>query len=203
MRPFVAMIFLLLSFDSPGQKNIKLTSPDKQLSFSFHVNNEGPSYDVSFKNKVIINNSPISLSFLETGEFKKNIKSGKAIFRDGAENYELVVGKTRSVHDSYREVLIPLEETRSPSRKINFIVRAFNDGIAFRYEFQQQQTGSQFSLTAENTSFNVAGDPKILALLLPNYTTSHEGEYTHLLFSELKESDAAILGASALVWEIK
>lgn len=186
MRFRVVVIFLLSFLNGIAQKNIKLSSPNKQLIFSFQVSKEGALYNVSFKNKPIINNSVIGLEFLEGGELK-TLKAGKPIFRKGTEDYELIVGKTRSVHDPYSEVLIPLEETRSPFRKINFVVRAFNDGIAFRYEFPQQQNWSQYSLTDEHTTFNLAGDPKLLALLLPNYTTSHEGEYSHLLFSELKE----------------
>ena len=187
MRLCVSVIGLLCSLNLIAQKDIKLSSPNKQLSFSFRIGQEGPSYNISFRDKPIINNSFISLDFLDSGELKKYIKTAKPIFRNGIEDYELIVGKTRSVHDAFREVLIPLEETRSPFRKVNFVVRAFNDGIAFRYEFPQQPNWSQFSLTDEHTTFNLAGDPKILALLLPNYTTSHEGEYSHLLFSELKE----------------
>jgi len=187
MKLFALLFVLSSASNLLAQKNIKLSSPNKQLSFSFKISKEGPSYNISFKNKPIVNNSIISLDFLETGELKKNIKATKPIFRNGTEDYELIVGKARSVHDTYSEVLIPLEETKSPFRKINFVVRAFNDGMAFRYEFPQQQNGSQFSLTDEHTTFNLAGDPKILALLLPNYTTSHEGEYSHLRFSELKE----------------
>src|SRR4249919_573212 len=181
MKLSIAVIFLFLSFNIPAQKNIKLGSPDKRLSFSFQNNKEGLFYNIFFKNKPLINNSSISLDFSGTGEFKKNIKVGTPIFRNGTEDYELIVGKTRSVHDPYSEVLIPLEETKSPFRKINFVVRAFNDGLAFRYEFPTQQNWRQFSLTDERTTFNLAGDPKLLALLLPNYTTSHEGEYSHLL----------------------
>src|SRR4029079_18311665 len=187
MKLFALLFVLSSASNLLAQKNIKLSSPNKQLSFSFKISKEGPSYNICFKNKPIVNNTIISLDFLETGELKKNIKARKPIFRNGTEDYELIVGKARSVHDTYSEVLIPLEETKSPFRKINFVVRAFNDGMAFRYEFPQQQNGSQFSLTDEHTTFNLAGDPKILALLLPNYTTSHEGEYSHLRFSELKE----------------
>ena len=101
---------------------------------------------------------------------------------------KLVTGKTKMVHSHYHEVTIPLEEIAVPFRKINFVVRAFNDGIAFRYEFPQQQNWSSFSLTDEHTTFNLAGNPNILTLLLPNYTTSHEGEYSNMYFlSELKE----------------
>jgi alpha-glucosidase len=181
------LICFSISFALYAQKNIKITSPDKQLSFSFHITEDGPLYNVSFNNKPIINNSVLSLNFIGTGEFRKKVKASKPVFRDGQEDYELIVGKTKKVHDTYREVLIPLEETISPFRKINLLVRAFNDGIAFRYQFPKQQNWSQFSLTNEHTTFNLAGDPKIIALLLPNYTTSHEGEYTHLLFSEVKE----------------
>jgi alpha-glucosidase len=184
---FLVVFILLLS--SPGlfaQKKIKLDSPNKQLSFSFQMGKEGPLYAVAFKNQHIINNSSVSLNFSEH-QFTENLKIGKPLFRNGTEDYELIVGKVRSVHDPYNEVRIPLEETKAPLRKINFVARVFNDGIAFRYEFPQQPNWPQYSLTDEHTTFNLAGDPKILALLLPSYTTSHEGEYSHVLFSELKE----------------
>lgn len=187
MKFLVTLIYLLSVSSLIAQKNIKLSSPDKQLSFSFRTTDTGPSYSISFKKNPIVNNSAVSLEFLGTGELKRNLKTGKPVSRSGVEDYELIVGKTRSVHDPYNEVVIPLEETKPPSRKINFVVRVFNDGIAFRYVFPQQQNWSQFSLTDEHTTFNLAGDPQLLALLLPSYTTSHEGEYTHSLFSELKE----------------
>ena len=186
MKFTVVLILLLSSFDLIAQKDIKLTSPSKQLSFSFHKGREGLFYNISFKNKRIINNSSISLDFID-GKFKQNLKAGKPVFRKGVEDYELIVGKAKFVHDPYLEVLIPLEETKTPFRKFNIVVRAFDDGIAFRYEFPQQPGWSQFSLTDEHTTFNLAENPRILALLLPSYTTSHEGEYSHMRFSELKE----------------
>src|SRR5204862_7967176 len=116
MKSSALFIVLLLSFNLLAQKNIKLNSPNKQLSFSFNNNKEGLSYKVSFKSKPIINNSSVSLDFLGAGEFKTNIKVGNPIFRAGTEDYELIVGKTKSVHDPYSEVMIPLEDTKSPFR---------------------------------------------------------------------------------------
>ena len=170
-----------------AQKNIRLSSPNGSISYSFHINDGQAFYNISFKNKSIINNSSLSLNFLENGEFKKNLKSGKTIFKNGTEDYELITGKTKSVHQPYHEVIIPLAETKSPFRKINLEVKAFDDGLAFRYQFPEQQNWSEFSLTDEHTTFNLEGDPNVLALLLPNYTTSHEGEYTSLPFSKIKE----------------
>ena len=110
MKLWAAVIALLLSFNILAHKKIKLSSPGKQLSFSFQISKEGLLYNISFKNKPVIDNSSISLDF-SGSEFKENIKAGKPIFRNGTEDYELIVGKARSVHDPYSEVLIPLEET--------------------------------------------------------------------------------------------
>ena len=50
-----------------------------------------------------------------------------------------------------------------------------------------QQIINEFELTNENTTFNLANNPIVKALLLPNYTSSHEGFYTTTSFNELKE----------------
>ena len=85
MRFTVVLIFLLSSFDLIAQKEIKLSSPNKQLLFLFQIGKEGALYNVSFKNQRIINNSSISLDFID-GKFKQNLKAGKPVFRKGVED---------------------------------------------------------------------------------------------------------------------
>jgi len=70
-------------------------------------------------------------------------------------------------------------------RKINLVVRVFNDGIGFRFEFPEQEWKS-YTLTNEQTEFNIDGNPIVRSLLLPNYTTSHEGEYSVLPLNNIK-----------------
>jgi alpha-glucosidase len=65
-------------------------------------------------------------------------------------------------------------------------VRAYNDGVAFRYAFPEQAGWKNYTLYDESTNFNLAGDPKALVLFLPSYTSSHEGPYTHKAYSQLK-----------------
>lgn len=182
---FICYVFLL----STGytQKKIFLSSPNKKISFSFRITKETPLYSISYGGTPVIENARIGLSFLETGEFKSNLKTGQFHFRKGEEKYELIVGKARFVHDYYNELTVPLEEKIKPFRKMNLIVRAFDDGLAFRYEFPAQESQTSISITEENTSFKFSADPKVLALFLPNYTTSHEGEYSSLRLSEIKE----------------
>lgn len=182
---FISGLFVLST--GWAQKKLSLSSPGKNISFSFRITKESPLYSVSFKENPIIVNSEIGLDFMETGEFKSNLVAGQPQYRKGEEKYELIVGKTRFVHHYYNELLIPLEEKAGHFRKINFVIRAFDDGLAFRYEFPVQKNRESISLTEENTCFNFNGDPKVLGLFLPNYTTSHEGEYSSFRLSEIKE----------------
>lgn len=57
------------------------------------------------------------------------------------------------------EVLIPLEGAAAPLRKINLVVRTFNDGTAFRYEVLAQLNWESYVMYDENTIFNLVDDP--------------------------------------------
>jgi len=180
-----------------GKGDIGVSSPDGQIRFFFRFTDSLPEYSVVYRGVPLIDRSPLSLRFLESGVFGKGLIPGRAIIREGEDNYELVVGKTKLVHDFYREAEIPLEERGgaqagvrrgaggSPRRRVNFVVRVFNDGLAFRYLFPAQAGWGSYSLTDENTSFRLVGDPVLLASFLPGFTTSHEGLYTRVPFSRV------------------
>ncbi len=109
-------------------------------------------------------------------------------YRSTDETYELVVGKSKTARNFCNEVNIFLVEKTAPFRKINLVVRAFNDGIAFRYEFPRQKKWKSFSLINENTTFNLSENPKVLTLFLPDFLTSHEGLYSNLPLNEINEN---------------
>src|SRR5690606_37463802 len=89
-------VFLsILSIPVSAQKNIRLISPDKRIEFSFTLTDNLPVYQVAFKGKTIITPSSLSLSFKKRGDFGKNLKINKVIYRKGEDKYSLVVGKTK------------------------------------------------------------------------------------------------------------
>jgi alpha-glucosidase len=187
MKQSLLVVFTtLLPFVLFAQKSIKLSSPDGQILYSFQLKNKTPFYAVSYKKKPIIADSELGLDFLENGKLK-NLRMLKPIFKEGVEEYELPLGRTKQVKDPFKELIVPLEEATAPLRRINLVIRAFNDGIAFRYEFPEQKNWASYSLTDENSTFRFIHNPKLLALFLPNFTSSHEGEYSSLLLSEVKE----------------
>jgi alpha-glucosidase len=164
---------------------VKVASPDGNIRFSF-VLDKTPYYEVAYKRQPLITNSSLGFEF-ENGAFGSNLKMAKPVYRTGDETYELIVGKAKHIHSHYKEVVIPLEEKTQPFRKINLVVRAFDDGVAFRYEFPKQAGWTSYVMTDEKTAFNLTGNPRALTLFLPSYTSSHEGKYTRLNLNEIKE----------------
>jgi len=183
-RFFLTFCCILLAVDGIAQKSIQLTSPNGAISYSFSITNGSPIYNVTFKGKALINKSTLGLVFSE-GAFDNGISMSKPLYKDSTEDYALVVGKTSHVHDSFKQVTIPLFQS-SAKRRINLVVRVFNDGLAFRYEFQAG-SNDQMVITDENTTFNFAGDPLMRALFLSDHATAHEGPYTLLPLSKVRD----------------
>ncbi len=187
MKKLICVVYLVCPLLTFAQKSIRLASPDGNISFTFQLQNRKAIYNVAHKGKSIIDNSALSLSF-DDGNFDgSTIQINKPIYREGIEDYQLPVGKASQVRDRFKEVRIPLQQTQTPHHKIDLVVRAFNDGVAFRYEFPQQQNWSTYTLLDENTTFKISGNPTAHTLFLPNYTTSHEGPYSSLPLSNIKE----------------
>jgi alpha-glucosidase len=175
---------LPITFTANAQKKINLQSPNGNILFSFRMIEKKPLYSISFKGKTLVEESGLTLK-IENENFEQEMMLGKPVFRNGLENYELFVGKAKQVTSRYREVVLPISESRTRSRRINIVVRAFDDGLAFRYEYPQQEGWTSYRLLDENSNFHIAGDPLVHTLFLPNYKTSHEGEYTHVRWSAL------------------
>jgi cytochrome c551/c552 len=122
--PFFFLLFLALPVIA--QKKIEMRSPDRNIVFSLRVTEKGPVYRVEYKGKTLIEDSGLSLSFKEDGDFGADLSVRKPRFRDVDETYDLVVGKTKTVRNQYREAFIPFTERGGAQRQINLVVRAFN-----------------------------------------------------------------------------
>ena len=181
---FSFLVWSLFIFNSiSAQRNVQLSSPDKKLSCTIEAGKNGIKYQVTFNKKVMVNYSKLSLTL--TDGFKlENTIALKPLFKDSVEIYELLTGRSRHVESHYKEVTIPLQDRNNRSRIINIIFRAFNEGIAFRYQLTNKDTAGSFVISDEVNEFKFPGNPVTKALALPNFTTSHEGPYTTATFNE-------------------
>lgn len=188
MRSFVyiTICFGLLSSFVAEAKELRISSPNGRIVFWFNVTKAAPTYRVTFNGKPLVNDSELSLVFEENGVFGPNLTANRPTVRLIDETYELVVGKVKTARNHCREVIIPLVEKTGAQRQVNVVVHVFDDGVAFRYAFPKQPNWSSYTLTDENTTFRLAQDPTARALFLPSFTTSHEGLYTTISLSSIK-----------------
>ena len=191
MRKSVFIIFFFFSsniiFGQHDPFGGHLTSPDGNIVFDLQIENGLPVYSVLYKGNYVIENALLNLEFDWIGKLTKASYAQQSIFKEVNESYKLIVGKTSTVKNHYKHVTIYLVDEVNKSYKLNIEVRAFNDGLAFRYMMPILSGQTTFTLLDEQTQFRIPGDAKIKALLLPNYTTSHEGLYTTALLRDIKE----------------
>jgi len=161
---------------------IRAVSPDGRVrieaSFPESENTVGvPHYSVSFDGKVVV--APSRLGFeLEDGSVLGGpceviSVEGRAV-RDA---FTQVTGKRRAVQIEVIEIVVAFREAAAPGRRWELILRAANDGAAFRYRFPRQEGRESLVIQKEQTEFRISGDASTFALPLNGYTTSYEKRY--------------------------
>ncbi len=69
-------------------------------------------------------------------------------------------GEVSRVRDHHNEIRISVVETGAPNRQFTVAFRAFNDGLAFRYEFPAQPGLGEFEIMDELTEFAFADNAR-------------------------------------------
>lgn len=185
-RKLPLFFLLVTTLSISAQRHLQLTSWDGKIQFSFKLIKKAPVYKIIYKGKSIIDDSELSLAFSGEPEFGAALQLLKPIFKEVDETYDLVVGKVKTVRNRYKQVSIPLMEKEGKKRRVNIVVRVFDDGLAFRYEFPEQEHWSSYTLIDEFSTFKVHGDPIVHALPWDHYNNTHEGFYQKNKLSELK-----------------
>jgi len=93
----------------------------------------------------------------------------------------LVATKASVARDRYRGATLTFRETDAPARKLIIDMRAYDDGVAFRYRIDDPVP---VRLKGEHTAFVLSGNPECLATQVE---PAHEKPFEQLAFSKLSE----------------
>ena len=183
----IVLAMLLLNANVFASKIITVASPDQQIKFWLSTDSQGLYYKVAYKGILMVDHSPLNISFKEGGIFNQGLMLMPAKTERLTEDYELITGKASKIHSECNRITIPVYERSGIRRTLNMEVRIFNDGVAFRYVIPKQDTrATTVHITDESDSFNLTQNPVATVLLRENYITSHEGIYTKTDLSHLK-----------------
>jgi alpha-glucosidase len=162
---------------SAQEKETMLKSPDGELSITFRTNDAKLTYEVEYKNKLLMEPSAMGLELQGSRVLGENVAVTQSVFSEGEDNYRLLSGRTNTVSEKYNAVVLELTEQTGNARRMNVEARAYNDAVAFRYLVPEQQSLTGYRLKNEKTEFRLVKDAVSYALVLPNFKSGYESEF--------------------------
>ena len=181
-----------------AQQSAVISSPSGHLKLGVKLTSTGGiRYNLSFKNKIIL--EPSALGF-ELQKPAISLKSFKILAIDSSnvdDTWSPVLGEVANIRDHYKEIIIKLQTRDKTIAQVNVIFRLFDDGLGFRYEFPENGTLKHFIVKNELTQFNLAADHK--AFWIPGDYDTNEYLYNTTKLSQIdalaaakKETDIAL-----------
>jgi alpha-glucosidase len=169
----------------------EINSPDNKIRITIN-NNDDLTYSVDFNGRTIIEPSLLGFEFKD----EKPLSSGFMVTGKEARSEDLtwipvVKSKHSEISNNYNELHLFLKEKDGAMREMELIVRAFNDGAAFRYRLPRGERIGARQILKELTSFNIPGDPKAWIVEYGGYSSSNEAEFMEHPLSYVSEKTIA------------
>ncbi len=149
-----ASTFALLQLSATAQ-SFTVLSPDRQIQAEVRV---APNLTLTVKafGKTVIENSPLGLTCNNEPIKQWKVEGSRVSKLDSI--WHPVVGRFSSVQYRAQQISIDLVDSASAAHTMQLLVRASNDGVAFRYQLPPTQASGTRMLTAENTAFRFTQD---------------------------------------------
>ncbi|MGZ5555496.1 MAG: glycoside hydrolase family 97 protein [Candidatus Aminicenantales bacterium] len=177
-----------------GTRPMAVSSPDGSLTISIalaakpqpYLAGERLYYRVTYKGAPVLADSPLGLDLAGADALDHDFEVVGSEKRSNDSTWENAFGAKRTVPDKYSELIVSLREKRAPNRKMDVVLRAYDEGVAFRYVLPKQEAIGEFTIASEMTGFYFARDASAFALNLGRWDTSNEGEYARTPLKDIK-----------------
>jgi alpha-glucosidase len=132
-------------------------SPSKILQVCVHVDNGDAFYDVSRRGRQILNKSRLGVQFAGEGDAKIAF-AGTSQRRSHDSTWEQPWGEERRIRDRHEELRVPLRGDTPNTAAFDIIVRVFDEGFGFRYDYHAIPADRSVAISDELTQFRFADD---------------------------------------------
>ena len=182
---------LIIAGSIANAQTITVKSPDNNILVTVS-NSKELTYLVTYKGRRIVDLSQLGFEFRDevpmTGNFTivdQSVKNFNEIW------YPVVKSKHAEILNNYSELTLILKEKSGLMRQMEFFVRVYNDGAAFRYKLLRGAKAGDRQITKELTTFSIPGDPKAWIVEYGGYSSSNESEFIEHPLSYLNEKSIA------------
>jgi alpha-glucosidase len=187
-RPSTVLLLLaaLAALTPSGAAEESLSSPDGRVTVVVS-DTEGLRYRVALDGEPVLADSALGLDFEGGFSLGRRAAIIGAKRADHDSTWENPLGQRRAVRDHYRELKLELREKADSPGRLNLIVRAYDDGVALRYEIPVQPGLENYVVTHERTEFLFTTD---LTCWAGDYSDCAENQYPEKPLSQLSPNIA-------------
>ncbi len=157
-----------------AQQPVRVASPDGRNVVLVTVADSGLFYSVERDGRRLILPSRLGFELRDAPPLRTGLSVTGTRRDTHDETWDQLWGDVRTVRNHYNELTVSLRERPAPRRRLDVVVRAFDDGIAFRYELPAQAQLDTFAILQELTEFHVATDAR--AWWIPANDPTHRYE---------------------------
>jgi alpha-glucosidase len=192
MRIFlIALAAAVCALGQQSSDLLTVASPNGQIQFQLFLTRQpDPSlpynrlaYQVTFKGKKLMDTSFLGLDIQDQPILGVNV--GLETSKTGSvdQTYTVPAGKTRTIRDHYNSLVAQYLQDSTLGRRITVEVRAYDDGVAFRYVVPWSNPLVEMPIVDEVTEFNFAQDAETYPLILKDFQTPYEDQYNRVTLS--------------------
>ncbi|MDL2244889.1 glycoside hydrolase family 97 protein [Parabacteroides sp. OttesenSCG-928-J18] len=161
MKTIFQTLFLCLCLFAStvvGAQEIAVSSPDKQLTVTVSLQDGAPQYKVTYKEQVMLENSPLGLITNE-GDFSQNLKYVDQKMETVDKSYQQEKIKASQIHYAANKLTYTVEDAKQ--RQLHIVFQVSDNNIAIRYELPTWRERRACVVLKEATGFK-----------LPDFTTT-------------------------------
>ncbi|MDO6430286.1 glycoside hydrolase family 97 protein [Flavitalea sp. BT771] len=191
---YIALPVLLASFicQTVVSQDLSLASPDGHILFHLINDPGGIAYHLNFRQKEIVSRGRMGFEFMNEPALGTGLSIvKKETFQVRNSWYPAVRNKHARMDDWYNSLRLRLKEDTGLRRSLELEVRAYDDGIAFRYKLPAAAGIGDRVITRELTGFPFPGNAKAWVAQYGGYATSQESEFRPVWLRDLTRQTVA------------
>lgn len=150
----------LAATTAPLRGQVRVASPDGRNQVTVAVREGRLAWSVERDGRALILPSLLGFEFRGAPRLRDNLRIADTTRQSHDEWWTQPWGEVARVRDHHNELAVSMEETAAPNRRFTLRVRAFDDGVGFRYEFPEQPGLGAFEITDELTEFALADNAR-------------------------------------------
>lgn len=138
-----------------------VSSPDGNLRFAFRIDSAAGEpgalfYSLVYRGKPVVRDSRLGLVTTDLPSWTSGFAMTGSARRSFDTTWKPLYGERNTVRDAYHECIVDLVQGGDTTRRIQVVIRMYNEGAAFRYSFPEELSTSILNICDERTEFSFA-----------------------------------------------